>query len=94
LRPDQLENAGGEAAHLGGMVAGAVYVLSQSWRAKLKIKIGAGQWEKEIAQQRNLQVEVDRILQKVHDSGIHNLTPREKKLLKQATKTEQMRNKS
>ena len=94
LRPEQFENAGGEAAHLAGMVAGAVYVLSQSWRAKLKIKIGAGQWEKKIAQQRNLQVEVDRILQKVHDSGIHNLTPREKKLLKQATKTEQMRNKS
>jgi membrane associated rhomboid family serine protease len=94
LRPEQFANAGGEAAHLGGMVAGAVYVLSQSWRAKLKIKIGAGRWEKKIAQQRNLQVEVDRILQKVHDSGIHNLTPREKKLLKQATKTQQMRNKS
>jgi len=93
LRPEKFANAGGEAAHLAGMVAGAVYVLSQSWRAKLKIKIGAGQWEKKIAQQRNLQVEVDRILQKVHDSGIHNLTPREKKLLKQATKTEQMRNK-
>lgn len=93
LRPEQFANAGGEAAHLAGMVAGAVYVLSQSWRAKLKIKIGAGQWKKKIAEQRNLQVEVDRILQKVHDSGIHNLTPREKKILKQATKTEQMRNK-
>ncbi|GAI77399.1 unnamed protein product, partial [marine sediment metagenome] len=87
------ENAGGEAAHLAGMAAGAIYVFSPAWRAKLKIKIGAGQWEKKIAQQRNLQVEVDRILQKVHDSGIHNLTPREKKILKQATKTEQMRNK-
>ena len=75
------------------MAAGAIYVLSPAWRAKLKIKIGAGQWEKKIAQQRNLQVEVDRILQKVHDYGVHSLTLKEKRILKQATKTEQMRNK-
>jgi len=43
--------------------------------------------------QRNLQVEVDRILQKVHDQGIHSLTSKEKRTLKQATKTEQMRSK-
>ncbi|MCK4914128.1 MAG: rhomboid family intramembrane serine protease, partial [Planctomycetes bacterium] len=29
LRPDQVDNAGGEAAHLAGMAAGAIYVLSQ-----------------------------------------------------------------
>jgi membrane associated rhomboid family serine protease len=84
-------NAGGHAAHLAGMAAGAIYVLSPAWRAKLKIKIGAGQWEKKIAQQHNLQVEVDRILQKVHDSGIHSLTPKEKKILKQGTEAEQIR---
>jgi len=30
------ENAGGEAAHLGGMAAGAVYVFSKGWRKKKK----------------------------------------------------------
>jgi len=86
------ENAGGEAAHLGGMAVGAIYVLSQSWRHKLKLKVRSGQWEKKMAARRNLQLELDRILQKVHDSGIHSLTSKEKKILKQATKAEQMRN--
>ena len=93
LRPDQFTNAGGEAAHLGGMVAGAVYVVSQSWRDKFKRKLRSGAWEKKMTAQRNLQVEVDRILEKVHNSGIHSLTSKEKKILKQATKAEQMRNK-
>jgi membrane associated rhomboid family serine protease len=85
-------NAGGEAAHLGGMAAGAIYVFSQSWREKFKSKIRSGRLRKRMTEQRDLQEEVDRILQKVHESGIHSLTPREKKILKQATKTEQMRN--
>jgi len=86
------ENAGGQAAHLGGMAVGAIYVFSQSWRDKLKLKVRAGQWEKKMAARHNLQVELDRILQKVHDSGIHSLTSKEKKILKQATEAEQMRN--
>ena len=86
-------NAGGEAAHLGGMAAGAIYVFSEPWRAKSKLKIQSGRWEKKITAQRNLQAELDRILQKVHDSGIQSLTPKEKKLLRQATEAERMRNK-
>jgi len=87
------ENVGGNAAHLAGMAAGAIYVFSRSWRSKFKLKIGAGQWKKKMSEQRNLQFEVDRILKKVHDHGLHSLTHKEKKILKQATKTEQMRNK-
>jgi len=87
------DNAGGEAAHLAGMAAGAVYVVSESWRAKFKLKIRSGAWEKKMQAQRNLQLEVDRILQKVHKSGIHSLTHKEKKTLKQATEAEQARNK-
>ncbi len=86
-------NAGGHAAHLAGMAAGAIYVFSRSWRGKFKLKIGAGQWKKKMTEQRSLQFEVDRILKKVHDHGLHNLTHKEKKILKQATKSEQMRNK-
>jgi membrane associated rhomboid family serine protease len=86
------DNAGGNAAHLAGMATGAVYVLSQSWRDRFKLKLHSGHWEKRMAEQHNLQVEVDRILEKVHDSGIQSLTSKEKKTLREATKAEQMRN--
>ncbi len=93
LRPDISHNAGGEAAHLGGMCAGAIYVLSERWRQRFKMKIQQNIWQKNMTEQRDLQSEVDRILKKVHDKGMHSLTYKEKKILKQATKTEQMRNK-
>jgi membrane associated rhomboid family serine protease len=86
-------NQGGEVAHLAGMAAGAIYVLSDSWRGRLKFKRNAGKWEKKISEQRNLQIELDRILDKVHKSGIHSLTFKEKRILKKATKAEQMKNK-
>ena len=92
LQPYRFANAGGQAAHLAGMATGAIYVFSQSARTKLKSKIHAGTWEKKIAEQRNFQMEVDRILEKVHHSGIHSLTSKEKKILKKATETEQTRN--
>jgi len=85
-------NAGGDAAHLAGMAAGAFYVLSKGWRTRLKSKTQSGQWRKKITDQRNLQVELDRILQKVHDYGIRSLTSKEKKILKQATKAQQRQN--
>lgn len=93
LRPDQVGNAGGEAAHLAGIATSAVYIFSQSWRDKLKLKFRSAAWAKKMTAQRNLQVEVDRILEKVHNSGVHSLTSKEKKILKQATKAEQTRNK-
>jgi len=86
-------NAGGHAAHLAGMAAGAAYVFSQSWRDKFKFKLQSGRLEKQMASQRNLQVELDRILEKVHNSGIQSLNSKEKKILKEATKAEQTRNK-
>jgi membrane associated rhomboid family serine protease len=92
LRPDQFANAGGQAAHLGGMAAGAIYVLSQSWRDKYTSRLRARHWQKHAAVQQNLEIEVDRILKKVHDSGIQSLTRKEKSTLKEATKAEQMRN--
>jgi hypothetical protein len=74
------------------MAAGAAYVYSQSWRHKYTSKIRAGRWKKQMDVQRDLQVEVDRILKKVHDSGIQSLTRKEKHTLKEATKAEQRRN--
>ena len=85
-------NAGGEAAHLGGMAAGAFYVFSQSRRNQVKSKILSSRWEKNVTNQKNLQLELDRILKKVHNSGIHSLTSKEKRTLVQATKAQQMKN--
>jgi membrane associated rhomboid family serine protease len=93
LRPDVSANAGGEAAHLGGMVAGALYVISEKWRQKFKMKVRTGQWQRKMTEHRDLQLELDHILKKVHDHGLHSLTHKEKKILKQATKSEQMRDK-
>ena len=85
-------NAGGNACHLAGMGAGAAYVLSESWRRRFKEKTTAGQrWQKKISEQRNLQIELDRILDKVHKSGIHSLNLKEKRTLKKATKAEQIK---
>ncbi len=83
------ENAGGDAAHLAGMAAGAGYVLSRPWREQLRLKVRSRTWEKRMAAERNLQMEVDRILQKVHDQGVHGLTAQEKRTLKKATEAEQ-----
>jgi membrane associated rhomboid family serine protease len=84
-------NAGGDAAHLAGMAAGALYVILQPLRNRFKLKLRAVRWEKKMTEHHKLQADVDRILQKVHDSGIHSLTSREKRILKKATKIEQLR---
>jgi len=86
-------NAGGDAAHLAGMITGAVYVFSQPTLEKMLLRRKSGAWEKKMTAYRNLQVEVDRILEKVHQSGIQSLTRAEKKTLADATRQEQMRSK-
>ena len=75
------------------MAAGAIYVFSKGRLPKFKLKTRPGRWEKQMAEKRNLQFELDRILQKVHDTGIHSLTRREKKVLQQATEAQQRQNK-
>ena len=86
-------NAGGDAAHLAGMAAGAIYVFAEPWFAGLESRLRTKRRQKKTTSQRDLQAEVDRILQKVHDTGINSLTSSEKKLLKQATEAEQRRRK-
>jgi membrane associated rhomboid family serine protease len=84
-------NAGGEACHLAGIAAGAFYVLSDSWRTVLKLRLKSARWEKHVESERRLRIEVDRILRKVHESGLHSLTASEKRILKKATRLEQSR---
>lgn len=84
-------NAGGHAAHIAGVAAGAAYVFSERWRERIKFRISSGLRQRRTADQQRLQFEVDRVLKKVHDHGIQSLTSAEKRTLKQATKAEQMR---
>lgn len=83
------DNAGGHAAHLAGMAAGALYVFYQPLRARMKLKLSAGRWEKKIRSRQEIQAELDRILEKVHTSGLGSLTSKEKTILRQATKEAQ-----
>ncbi len=85
------DNAGGHAAHLAGMAAGAGYVFSGAWRGHFASRVQAKRHKRKTATQQDLHVELDRILKKVHDSGLQSLTSREKKILKEATRAEQMR---
>jgi len=91
LRPEKSANAGGEAAHLAGMAAGAAYVLSGPVLSRLKFRIRSARWRRKMASREKLMMEADRILQKVHESGINSLTRREKKILKEATESEQVK---
>ena len=85
------QNAGGEVAHLSGMAAGAVYVLWQPWFDRTRQKMNEGKWRKKVEDERNLHKEVDRILEKVHNSGMKSLTRKEKQILRKATENEQGR---
>lgn len=82
-------NRGGEAAHIAGMAAGAVYVLWAPMMQRMQHRQKQGRWEKKIVEQRDFQREVDRILTKVHNSGVGSLTRNEKKILQEATEREQ-----
>jgi len=81
-------NAGGNAAHLGGMAAGAAYVLLLPRVDRLKLRMHTQSWDKRMEESRKLRIEVDRILAKVHRFGLHSLTGREKRTLKKATQEE------
>jgi len=83
------DNAGGEAAHLAGMAMGAVYVLWKPWLAGRMQRSENARWSNRLAQERAIQAEVDRILDKINSHGIASLTRQEKKTLKQASQRQQ-----
>jgi membrane associated rhomboid family serine protease len=88
------ENPGGNVAHLGGMAAGAAYVWLGPKLGSVMITRRRSAWDKKMDQQRRLQLEVDKILDKVHDKGLASLTRTEKKMLQEATRLEQERRKA
>ncbi len=85
-------NSGGDAAHIAGMAAGAGYVyLWPRWKNRRRNFSDSDNWEKKFKAYSELQQEVDRILEKVNREGISSLTKKEKKILSEATKMEQMK---
>lgn len=90
------ENAGGEAAHVGGALAGFFFIrrshllrdfFDDFSRRPAKGRAGRGRPPAKAAPQ---DAELDRILAKVHEHGLHSLTDGERKTLAQAS--EQKRN--
>jgi hypothetical protein len=73
------------------MAAGAAYVFSESLRERLRLKLRSLTREQRRKEEHRLQIELDRILEKVHQQGLHSLTLNEKRTLKKATKAEQKR---
>jgi hypothetical protein len=82
-------NVGGEAAHLSGLAMGFLYIKYKPWITQRRMERQKGAWAHKINQERDFQREVDRILDKVHREGIHNLSRREKNILQEATRREQ-----
>jgi len=83
------QNAGGEAAHLTGLAAGAIYVLYKPWFTKFRLSRKKQSWHRKLEQEQRFEAEVDRILEKVNREGLHSLTAREKRTLQEATQREQ-----
>lgn len=90
------QNAGGEAAHLGGAALGAALTrwpgalgftdaISGGFWGRVRQKRGARRRASQAEELRREEAEVDRILAKVREHGLHSLTRGEKKTLQRAT---------
>ena len=80
-------------AHLGGaaMAAAWLWVLPRLGGAARKTlrQANDGAWQRKMAHRRAEEVEMDRILHKIHDQGLASLTRGERKALRQATRRQQ-----
>lgn len=90
------QNAGGEAAHLGGAVLGFVLVRNPGWLGwadglsvpNVKGAVQEKRYQRTAHKQQADAQEVDRILAKVKRQGLQSLTAREKKALNRATESQ------
>ncbi len=79
-----------QVAHFGGAVTGGVWVLLQrgrigKGRGGISRRLRNGRWKRKMAQRAEKQQTIDRILEKIHQSGLASLTRQEKRFLQQAT---------
>lgn len=82
-----------DAAHLGGMVAAALWLLAAPAlarafprRERAPGSSNSGAWKRRMQKLADEQARVDEVLKKIHDHGIASLTHREKKILQDATR--------
>lgn len=90
-------NAGGEAAHLGGAVLGYLLMRRPQWLGwaagrdpevdVFPPKAFSRRTPREPATDPRTEAEVDRILDKISDHGIHSLTSAERKTLERVSQT-------
>ena len=83
-------NAGGDLCHLGGMATGFIWVVARPYLAARRQRSTQGAFQRLRQQAQLQQMEIDRILAKVHQHGINSLTRTEKITLQRAT--DQQRN--
>lgn len=94
-------NAGGDAAHLAGLVVGAGYAF---WRRRgptpqlgvrrvvakvITTKRPPSPWRRKMKDEEQMNNEVDQILTKINEQGVGSLTAREKRLLAEASQRQQ-----
>ncbi len=84
-------NAGGDAAHLGGALLGAVLVRYPNvlnWADRVSPSaiqdgVNKGRYERKVKQEQAAEDELDQLLDKVSSQGLHSLSNKEKKRLNQ-----------
>jgi len=83
-----------DMAHLGGAAAGAIWVLLgprfKSASQTTRTKLNQGAWDRRLKKRQDVEKELDRILNKIHNKGIQSLTPKEKKTLADATREQKL----
>ena len=87
------QNAGGEAAHLGGALLGFVLAKNGGWLnwadrfspEAISAGVNDGRHRRQVQKREATEAEVDRILAKVQAQGLQSLTKKEKRTLNQAT---------
>lgn len=99
-------NAGGDAAHLGGLALGAAYAWyhSQARGGGRPARIVSikkyeerptepvpGAWQKRLDEERQDEETVDRILAKIHEHGLDSLSAAEKEALASASRRQRAR---
>ncbi len=89
----QVTAAMSDVAHLGGAAAAAVWIWGLPRLSAKRLRGGgggrSGAWQKKLEKRREIQREVDEILEKIHREGMDSLTRREKKILRQASRMDE-----
>ncbi len=98
------QNAGGDACHLAGMLFGAWYAWrGELWWSRSGFSIRLPRFtskkaarepvgfQEKVQGRRVDAIEVDRILKKVYDGGVHSLSDTEKRTLQEATDRQKSR---